>query len=116
MLFEQQQEDCCKPKRVSNFCDNNYIEYESNGDRNKNLSLDEYLDKIKSYLRDIIDFQVSDTWKTQITIEINFIFSKDAEENCVIHSKRDKNLRLIIKQIKFLMNSIIHLIQDIKVI
>ena len=50
MLFEQQQEDCCKPKRVSNFCDNNYIEYESNGDRNKNLSLDECLELLK-YLK-----------------------------------------------------------------
>ena len=47
MLFEQQEEkDYCKPKRVSNFW-NNYIEYESDGDKNRNLSLDEYLNKIK---------------------------------------------------------------------
>ena len=44
-LFEQQ-EDYYKPKRVSNFWNNNYIEYESNGDKNRNLSLDEYLNKI----------------------------------------------------------------------
>ena len=43
-----------KPKRVSNVCNNNYVEYESYRDRNINLSLDEYLDKIRPYLRDII--------------------------------------------------------------
>ena len=40
------------------------IEYESNGDRNKNLSLEEYLDEIGTYLRDTItDLQESDIWK-----------------------------------------------------
>ena len=33
------------------------MEYESNGDKSRNLSLDEYLNKIKPYLRNvIIDF------------------------------------------------------------
>ena len=46
----------------SSFWNNNYIAYESNGDKNKSLSLKEYLDKIKSYLRDIvIDLQEYDT-------------------------------------------------------
>ena len=40
------------------------IEYESNGDRNKNLSLEEYLDEIRPYLRDTItDLQESDIRK-----------------------------------------------------
>ena len=41
-LFEQQQQEedyYYKPKIESNFHINNYIEYESNGDRNRNLSL-----------------------------------------------------------------------------
>ena len=60
--FEQQEEDYSNPKSVSNFWNNNYIEYESNGDRN--LSLDKYLSKIKPYLRNIIiDLQSSGTWK-----------------------------------------------------
>ena len=33
------------PLRVSNFWSNNYIEYESKGDRNKTLSVKEYLNK-----------------------------------------------------------------------
>ena len=55
-LFEQEDDaDYFERKRVSNFLNNNYIEYESNGDRNKNLSLDRYLDKIEPYLRDVIN-------------------------------------------------------------
>ena len=49
-----QQEDYYKPERVSNFWSNNYIEYESNGDKNRNLLLDEYLNKIEPYLRNMI--------------------------------------------------------------
>ena len=39
----------------------------------------------------IIDLQTSDTWKIQLTIAINFVSSKDAEEDHVIHSK-SKNI------------------------
>ena len=63
ILFEQG-EDYFKPKTVNNFWNNNCIEYESNGDKNRNLSLDEYLNKIETYLRNIIiDLQNYDTWK-----------------------------------------------------
>ena len=48
--------------RASTFWNNNYIKNKSNGDRNRNLSLDEYLHKIEPYLRNIIiDLQSSDT-------------------------------------------------------
>ena len=78
-LFEQQ-EGYYKPKIVSSFLNNNCIEYESNGDKNSNLSLDKFLNKIKSYLRDIIIYlQSSDAWKIQLTIAINFISSKDEQ-------------------------------------
>ena len=33
--------------RVSNFCSNNYIEYQSTGDRNKTLSVEECINKIR---------------------------------------------------------------------
>ena len=88
-LFDQKEEDYYKPKRVvNNLWNKNYIEYESNGDKNRNLLLDEYLNKIKLYLKNIIiNLQNSDTWNMQLTIEINFISSKDAEEEHAIHSK-----------------------------
>ena len=66
---------------------NNYMEHESNSDKNRDLSLDEYFNKIESYLRNIIiSLQNSDASKIQSTIAIDFIFSKDAEEERVIHS------------------------------
>ena len=53
------------------------------------------LTKIKLYQRNIInDLQSSDTWKIQLAIAINFIFSNDAAEECVIHS-RSNNLNFI---------------------
>ena len=48
-------EDFYKPVTVSNFWSNNYIEYESKSDRNKRRSLEEYLNKIISYLKGIIN-------------------------------------------------------------
>ena len=53
-LFKEEEEDHYKSKRLSNFWNNHYIEYGNNGDRNKKLSLEEYLYKIKTYMRDII--------------------------------------------------------------
>ena len=50
-LFEQQEEDFYKPVRVVTFWNNNYMEYESSGDRNKNLSVKEYFNEIKPYLK-----------------------------------------------------------------
>ena len=62
-LFEQE-EYYYKSKKVNSFWNNNYIELEINGDKNRNLSLDEYLNKIKPYLKDIIiDLQSSDIWE-----------------------------------------------------
>ena len=62
MSLFKQEDDYYKLTRVGNFWYYNYIEYESNSDKNRNLSLDEYLNKIKPYLRNIIiDLQKSDT-------------------------------------------------------
>ena len=89
-LFEQHKEDYYKPKRVSYFWNNNYIEYEGNGDKNRNLSLDEYLKKVEPYFRNIItDLQNSDTQAIQLTITINSISAKDAKQERVMHSRSD---------------------------
>ena len=39
---------------VNNFRSNNYVEYESKGER-KTLLIEEYLNKIETYLKDIIN-------------------------------------------------------------
>ena len=36
----------------------------------------EYLDEIKLYLKDINNLKKPDTWKTQLTIAVNFISTK----------------------------------------
>ena len=78
-------------KKKFSFWNNNYIEYKSNGDRNKTLSAEERLNKIRPYLKDIINnLKISDTWKIQLKIANKFISSIDNDEDCVIHSKREK--------------------------
>ena len=57
--YEKEEENYYKLVRVNNFWSNNYIEYKSNDDRNKTLSVEQYVDKIRPYLRDIInDLQI----------------------------------------------------------
>ena len=87
IFFEQKKEDYYKPVRVRNFWRRSYIEYGSNKNRNKTLLIEEYLNKIRPYLKDIInDLRKSDTWKIQLTIAINFVSSKDNDEERVMHS------------------------------
>ena len=51
----------------------------------------QYLNKIRSYLKDIINnLKKSDTCKIQLKIAINFTSSKDNYEECVMHWKSDK--------------------------
>ena len=45
--YEKEEESYYKPVRVKNFCNNNYIEYRSNSDKNRILSVEESLDKIR---------------------------------------------------------------------
>ena len=81
-LLELENQDYCKQIRVGNLCSSNYIEHESNGDRDKNLSIEAYLNKIKQYLKDIIiDLQTSNSWKIQLTTAINFFVPKITTKN-----------------------------------
>ena len=55
ILFEKEkEEDYYEPTSENNFCNNNDIEYESNGHKNRNLLFDDYLKKIETYFRNII--------------------------------------------------------------
>ena len=82
--------------RATNFWSNNYIEYESNGDGNKTLSVEEYLNEIRPYLKDIINnLKKSDTCKIQLTIANNFFSSIDNGEERLMHSESD-NIEIMI--------------------
>ena len=62
-LYEHKgEENYYKPVRVCNFWSKNYIEHKSNSDKNKTLSVEEYLNKIRPYLKEIINnLKTSDT-------------------------------------------------------
>ena len=51
MKKKKEEESCYKLVRVNNFWSNKYAEYESNSGRIKTLSVEEYLNKIRSYLK-----------------------------------------------------------------
>ena len=85
-LFEQEEENYYKPVRVNNVWSNNYIEYECDSDRNKTLSVEEYVNKIRPYLKDVIKkFKMA----IQLTISNNFISSIDHDRECIMYSKSD---------------------------
>ena len=83
------EEDYYKPVRVVKFWNNIHNEYESTGNKNKSLSITEYLNEIKSYLKDMNNLQKSDAWTIQLKVAINFIPSKGIYEERVMHSKSD---------------------------
>ena len=78
-------EDYYKPILVKSSFKENYKYYESRGDKDKKLSIEQYLDVIKPYLSDLInDHKAIETssneWKTKINMYINFVSSNDTGE------------------------------------
>ena len=98
-------ENYYEPIIVKSAFDGNYIQYESEGDKGKNLSIKKSLKMIKPYLSDLINNykthglaryhsgnqswleKTSSEWKIQLTIAINFISSKDSDEAQTMHTK-----------------------------
>ena len=74
--LENEEEDYYEPVKIDNFWSHNYIEYESNGDKNKTPSIEEYLNKTTPYLI-INDLKKFDIWKIQLMTAINFMSTKD---------------------------------------
>ena len=105
-MFNQSiDEDYYKPIRTKSAFNGNYIEYENKGDRNKNLSPKEYLDKIRLYLsntindhktpkkvhslNELIDYETYQygEWKVQLIILINVSYFKDSDETRSMHTE-----------------------------
>ena len=68
---------------------NNYIQYESKGD--KILTLREYMALIEKYLRKLINYYKNKgEWKLQFTAEITFVSLKPgSDETRVMHTRSD---------------------------
>ena len=82
------EKDHYKPKKTVNVFNDNYIQYESIGDKDKTQLIKEYLDMIRPYLSDIInDHKTQGKWKINLTMAINFISSKDSDETRTMHKK-----------------------------
>ena len=84
-MFHNTDDDYYKPILVKSSFDENYKYYESRGDKDKKLSIEQYLDMIKPYLSDLINENKeietsSNEWKIQINMQINFASSNDTGE------------------------------------
>ena len=106
-------EDYYKPIIAKSDFDGGFIQYESKGEKGKNLSIKRYLNMIKPYLIDIINNhktrglgryhssnkswlgETPSEWKIQLTMAINFISSKDSDETRTMHTKSN-NVEIMI--------------------
>ena len=87
ILFDQtSEEDYYKPIFVKSSHKGNYKYYESNGDKEKILSVKQYLKKITPYLYDLINVHqiARRVWKIQINMHVNFT-SRDTGETCIYY-------------------------------
>ena len=77
--------DYYKPILVKSSFKENYKYYESRGDKDKKLSIEQYLDMIKLYLSDLINENKaietsSNEWKIQMNMHINFFLQMIQEK------------------------------------
>ena len=71
-LFACDEGDYYERIRIGNAFSSNYFEYENNVDKNKTLSIEEYLNEIKPFLSNMInDLKTQGEWKIQLTMAIN---------------------------------------------
>ena len=83
------EEDYYEPIKIKHTFEDDYIEYESRGNKDSNLTLEEYLNIIRQYLRDMIDnHKANSEWKIQLILKINFISSLDINDTCIMHTKK----------------------------
>ena len=107
-MFKEFDRDYYKPKRADDSFArrrNNYIEYNSKGDRYENLSTEEYRKMIRSYLRDLNDHKPltesnieeneedeendsmeMNEWKIQQIMQNSCISTRNFEETRTIYS------------------------------
>ena len=75
-------DDYYKPILVKSSFDENYKYYKSRGDKDKKLSIEQYLGMIKPYLSDLMNENKANEnnfneWKIKIIMRVNFVSSND---------------------------------------
>ena len=79
-----------KSIEVKNAFNGSYVLYESKGDKDSKLSIDQFFDIIRHYLKDLIDdYKSKDEWEIQLSMRINFVSFTDANETREMHTKSD---------------------------
>ena len=87
---ELNEEDYYKSTKVKSAFDGSYRLYKSKGDKDARLSIYEYFDIIRLYLKDMIDNHKSKgEWKIQLSMRIIFVSFTDADETREMHTKSD---------------------------
>ena len=82
--------DVYKPRKISGAFSDNFVEQQSNGNRDRSISIARYLNNIREHLRKLInDKKKSGEWKIQLIMKINFISSRDFIESRDMYSKSD---------------------------
>ena len=90
LFNEPNEEDYYEPTEIKSAFDDSYILYESRGDKDAKLSINEYFDIIRPYLIDMTDnYKAKGEWKIQLIMQINFISSLDTNESHTMHTKSD---------------------------
>ena len=84
-VFDNIDDDYYKPILVKSSLNESYKYYESRGDKDKKLSIEQYLKMIKPNLIDLINENMSietssNEWKIQINMHINFVSSNNTGE------------------------------------
>ena len=76
--------------RIGNAFSSNHVKHKSNRDKDKSLSVKEYLYMIRPHLRGIIhDYKTQGDWEIHLTIAISFFSSKDCEKTHMMYSESD---------------------------
>ena len=84
-----------KPIEVKSSFKGNYVKYESNGDKDRSLSITLYFLKVEPFLYDLIDFyKAIGEWKIQLSMQVNFIADNNDDKGLIFHTKSD-NLEIM---------------------
>ena len=84
-----------KPIEAKSSFKGNYVKYESNGDKDRSLSIALYFLKVEPFLYDLIDFyKAIGEWKIQLSMQVNFIADNNDDKGLIFHTKSD-NLEIM---------------------
>ena len=90
LFNEVNEEDYYEAKEIKSAFDGSYTLYGSRGDKDNMLAIYEYFDKIKPYLKDMIDdYKSKGEWKIQLVMRVVFVSFIDKNEAQVMHTKSD---------------------------